>query len=78
MNICGKNISIHLDVDERFKLYLKDIENWNNEFDTKETALYKPDPNFNRIDWIKLYWLWEPFNTYLDNSLSYGRYIIQV
>ena len=69
-----EHFGLHLDVDERFKLYLNDIENWKNEFDTKETALYKPDPNFsieltesNFTDYV------EPFNTfYLDNSLSYG------
>lgn len=69
-----EHFGLHLDVDERFKMYLDDIENWKNEFDTKETALYKPDPNFsielkesNDTDYV------EPFNTfYLDNSLSYG------
>lgn len=69
-----EHFGLHLDVDERFKLYLNDIENWKNEFDTKETALYKPDPDFSielsesiHTDYV------EPFNAfYLDNSLSYG------
>lgn len=69
-----EHFGLHLDVDNRFKLYLKDIENWKNEFDTKETALYKPNPDFSielsesiHTDYV------EPFNAfYLDNSLSYG------
>lgn len=69
-----EHFGLHLDVDERFKLYLNDFENWKNEFDTKETALYKPDPDFSielsesiHTDYV------EPFNAfYLDNSLSYG------
>lgn len=69
-----EHFGLHLDVDERFKFYLNDIENWKDEFGTKETALYKPDPDFsielsefNTTDYV------EPFNAfYLDNSLLYG------
>ena len=69
-----EHFGLHLDVDERFKLYLEDIENWKDEFDTKETALYKPNPNFSieltegeHSEYV------EPFNTfYLNNSLIWG------
>lgn len=69
-----EHFGLHLDVDERFKLYLNDIENWKNEFDTRKTALYKPDPDFSiELDEFKDSDYVEPFNAfYLDNSLLYG------
>ena len=55
------------------------IDNWMDEFETKETALYKPVPEFsieltefNESDYV------EPFNTfYLDNSLLYGNILFK-
>lgn len=69
-----ERFGLHLDVDKRFKLYLNDFENWIDEIETNETALYKSDPHFsieltdfNDTDYV------EPFNAfYLDNSLLYG------
>ena len=74
-----ERFGLNLDVEERFKLYLDDIDNWMDEFETKETALYKLVPEFsieltefNESDYV------EPFNTfYLDNSLLYGNILFK-
>lgn len=74
-----ERFGLNLDVEERFKFYLNDIDNWIDEFETKETALYKPVPEFsieltefNESDYV------EPFNTfYLDNSLLYGNILFK-
>lgn len=74
-----ERFGLNLDVGERFEFYLDDIDNWIDEFETKETALYKPVPEFsieltefNESDYV------EPFNTfYLDNSLLYGNILFK-
>ena len=74
-----ERFGLNLDVEERFELYLDDIDNWMDEFETKETALYKPVPEFsieltefNESNYV------EPFNTfYLDNSLLYGNILFK-
>jgi len=74
-----ERFGLNLDVEERFELCLDDIDNWMDEFETKETALYKPVPEFsieltefNESDYV------EPFNTfYLDNSLLYGNILFK-
>lgn len=74
-----ERFGLNLDVEERFEFYLDDIDNWMDEFETKETALYKPVPEFsieltefNESDYV------EPFNTfYLDNSLLYGNILFK-
>lgn len=74
-----ERFGLNLDVEERFELYLDDIDNWMDEFETKDTALYKPVPEFsieltefNESDYV------EPFNTfYLNNSLLYGNILFK-
>lgn len=74
-----ERFGLNLDVEERFKFYLDDIDNWMDEFETKETALYKPVPEFsieltefNESDYV------EPFNTfYLDKSILYGNILFK-
>ena len=75
-----KRFGLNLDVEERFKFYLDDIDNWMDEFETKETALYKPVPEFsieltefNESDYV------EPFNTfYLDNPFCTVIYYLNI
>ena len=69
-----ENFGINIGVEEKLKRHLNDINGWVNEFETKESAYYKYDPNFTielsdfeRTDYV------EPFNTfYLDNSCLFG------
>lgn len=69
-----EHFGLNLDVNERFNLYLNDIENWMIEFDDKRTAVYKPAPEFSiELSELKNSDYVEPFNTYyLDNSLYFG------
>ncbi len=74
-----ERFGLHLDVYEKFKFYLKDIEEWNIRFETNESAFYKPDPDFS-IELSEFYTTdyVEPFNTFcLDNSLLYGEILFK-
>lgn len=69
----------NLDVEEKFKLYLNDFQNWNIEFDTKESSLYKINPKFTieLSEWYESNYV-EPFNTFcLDNSLLKGEVLFK-
>lgn len=74
-----ENFGINMGVEQKLKIYLKDINGWVNEFETKEFAYYKYDPNFTielsdfeRTDYV------EPFNAfYLDNSCLFGDLVFK-
>lgn len=69
-----ERFGLHLNVDERFKLRLNDIEKWNLDFGTNKTAFYLPNSDFSieLSEWDEHNYV-EPFNTfYLDNSLAVG------
>lgn len=74
-----EHFGLNLNVEERFKRYLKDFKNWKLEFDSKESAFYKIDSDFTIkfTESVKTSYV-EPLNTYfLNNSCFFGNILFK-